>query len=84
MIGQVLDTYGHPERAARWLTTGLVRYARLPDRVTAADLGDDPDVRAMADERRRARHHAGPAPDHLDTLVGAVGGVPDDAIATDA
>jgi predicted Zn-dependent protease len=69
IIGETLDKHGHHQQAARWLTTGLVRYYGNLAEITADDLEDDPDGRTMAADRLRARRNAELAPDHIDTLI---------------
>jgi tetratricopeptide (TPR) repeat protein len=69
IIGETLDEHGHHEQAARWLTTGLVRYYGDLAEITTDDLEDDPDGRPMAADRLRARRNAELAPDHIDTLI---------------
>ena len=72
IIGETLDEHGHHQQAARWLTTGLVRYYGDLAEITADDLEDDPDGRIMAADRLRARRNAELAPDHIDTLIAAL------------
>lgn len=72
IIGETLDEHGHHQQAARWLTTGLVRYYGDLAEITADDLQDDPDGRTMAADRLRARRNAGLSPDHIDTLIAAL------------
>lgn len=72
IIGETLDEHGHHEQAARWLTTGLVRYYGDLAEITTEDLEDDPDGRLMAADRLRARRNAELAPDHIDNLIAAL------------
>jgi len=72
IIGETLDEHGHHEQAARWLTTGLVRYYGNLAEITTDDLEDDPDGRLMAADRLRARRNAELAPDHIDNLIAAL------------
>ncbi|MBR7839620.1 tetratricopeptide repeat protein [Actinospica durhamensis] len=72
IIGETLDEHGHHEQAARWLTTGLVRYYGDLTEITTDDLEDDPDGRIMAADRLRARRNAELAPDHIDNLIAAL------------
>jgi len=69
IIGETLDEHGHHQQAARWLTTGLVRYYGDLAEITADNLEDDPDGRIMAADRLRARRNAELAPDHIDNLI---------------
>jgi tetratricopeptide (TPR) repeat protein len=69
IIGETLDAHDHHQQAARWLTTGLVRYYGDLAEITADDLDHDPDGRIMAADRLRARRNAGLEPDHLDNLI---------------
>jgi tetratricopeptide (TPR) repeat protein len=72
IIGETLDQHGHHREAARWLTTGLVRYYGDLAEITTDDLDHDPDGRIMAADRLRARRNAELAPDHIDNLVAAL------------
>lgn len=72
IIGETLDEHGHHEQAARWLTTGLVRYYGDLAEITVDDLEDDPDGQIMAADRLRARRNAELAPDHIDNLIAAI------------
>jgi tetratricopeptide (TPR) repeat protein len=72
IIGETLDEHGHHQQAARWLTTGLVRYYGDLAEITADDLEDDPDGRIMAADRLRARRNAGLTPDHIDNLIAPI------------
>lgn len=78
IIGETLDEHGHHEQAARWLTTGLVRYYGDLTEITADDLEDDSDGRIMAADRLRARRNAELAPDHIDNLIAALIENPDE------
>jgi len=49
IIGETLDEHGHHQQAARWLTTGMVRYYGDLAEITTDDLEDDPDGRIMAE-----------------------------------
>jgi hypothetical protein len=72
IIGETLDQHGHHEQAARWLTTGLVRYYGDLAEITTDDLDHDPDGRIMAADRLRARRNAELTPDHIDNLIAAL------------
>jgi tetratricopeptide (TPR) repeat protein len=72
IIGETLDAHGHHQDAARWLTTGLVRYFGDLAEITADDLEDDSDGRIIAADRMRARRNAGLPTDHIDTLIAAI------------
>ena len=72
IIGETLDEHGHHQQAARWLTTGLVRYYGDLAEITTEDLEDDPDGRLLAADRLRARRNAELAPDHIDNLIAAL------------
>ncbi|WP_212527788.1 hypothetical protein [Actinospica durhamensis] len=72
IIGETLDAHDHHHEAARWLTTGLVRYYGDLAEITADDLEDDPDGRIMAADRLRARRNAGLDPDHIDNLIAPI------------
>lgn len=72
IIGETLDEHGHHHEAARWLTTGLVRYYGDLAEITADDLEEDPDGRIMAADRLRARRNAELDPDHIDNLIAAI------------
>lgn len=68
VIGETLDAHDRHADAAKWLTTGLVRYYGDLPGITADDL-DDYDGAALAAARRRARTNAGLPEDHLDELA---------------
>lgn len=72
IIGETLDAHDHHHEAARWLTTGLVRYFGDLAEITADDLEDDADGRIMAADRLRARRNAALAPDHIDDLIAPI------------
>jgi tetratricopeptide (TPR) repeat protein len=72
VIGETLAEAGHPAEAARWFTTGLVRYFGDLAGIDAEDLREDPDGWMLVRGRHRARQAAGLAPDHLDELAGQV------------
>lgn len=72
IIGETLDEHGHHQQAARWLTTGLVRYYGDLTEITADDLEDDPDGRITAVARLRARRNAELTTDHIDNLIAAI------------
>ena len=72
IIGETLDAHDHHHEAARWLTTGLVRYYGDLAEITADDLDHDPDCRTMAADRLRARRNAGLDPDHIDNLIAPI------------
>jgi tetratricopeptide (TPR) repeat protein len=68
VIGETLDAHRRHAEAAKWLTTGLVRYYGDLAGITADDL-DDYDGACLAAARRRARTNAGLPEDHLDELA---------------
>jgi tetratricopeptide (TPR) repeat protein len=68
VIGETLDAHHRHADAAKWLTTGLVRYYGDLAAITADDL-DDYDGATLAAARRRARINAGLPEDHLDELA---------------
>jgi hypothetical protein len=68
VIGETLDSHHHHADAAKWLTTGLVRYYGDLAGITADDL-DDYDGACLTAARRRARLNAGLPEDHLDELA---------------
>jgi hypothetical protein len=69
VIGETLDAHHRHVEAAKWLTTGLVRYYGDLASITADDLDDDYDGALLATARRRARANAELLEDHLDTLA---------------
>jgi tetratricopeptide (TPR) repeat protein len=68
VIGETLDDHHRHAEAAKWLTTGLVRYYGDLASISADDL-DDYDGAVLAAARRRARTNAGLPEDHLDELA---------------
>jgi predicted Zn-dependent protease len=69
VIGETLDEHGYHGEAAKWLTTGLVRYYGELASIDASDLREDPDGAMLVFARHRARQAAGLSPDHLDELA---------------
>lgn len=68
VIGETLDDHHRHAEAAKWLTTGLVRYYGDLASITADHL-DDYDGALLATARRRARANADLPEDHLDELA---------------
>jgi tetratricopeptide (TPR) repeat protein len=68
VVGETLDTHHRHVEAAKWLTTGLVRYYGDLAGITADDL-EDYDGAVLVAARRRARTNADLPEDHLDELA---------------
>jgi tetratricopeptide (TPR) repeat protein len=69
IIGETLLAHDHPQQAARWFTTGLVRQIGSLTDLHIDDLHHDPDLARLTRGRLEARQTLGMTPDHVDELA---------------
>jgi hypothetical protein len=68
IIGETLLAHDHPQQAARWFTTGLVRHIGSLTDLHISDLRYKPDVAQLARGRHEARRILDLPTDHIDEL----------------